>query len=296
MFNAILTFKKYKPAFVCLSILILFAPSQAAAVAKESARNFDSLQKRLINDGFDANQIKRLYSKPQIHFDTRGVSLFFMHQESKLNYDQFLSRRSIQKARNYMKDHKAFLADAEREFGVDPTIIIAIILVETRLGTYLGSRSILNTLSTMASLADTDVRNIFWNEIRDSSPLTRKKFKEKANKKSEWAYSELKAFLKYTTRERLDPVAMNGSYAGAMGIAQFMPSNVLALAKDGNNDGQINLLHHADAIASIAGFLKHYGWYPGIDPNEAYKVLLNYNYSKPYANTLLKISRRLKGR
>jgi len=80
-----------------------------------------------------------------------------------------------------------------------------------------------------------------------------------------------------------------------MGIAQFMPSNILAFAKDGNKDGSINLHHHGDAIVSIASFLNHYGWYPAIGKNRAYKVLLNYNYSKPYANTLLKISKRLKG-
>lgn len=295
MFHIILAFKRYRAPFVCLLILVLLTSSQSVVIAKGRAPQFDSLQKRLINDGFDANQIKRLYSKPKIHFETRGVSLFFMHQESKLNYDQFLSENCIQSAKKYMEDQKVFLANAEREFGVDPTIIIAIILVETKFGTYLGRRSILNTLSTMASLSDTEVRDMFWDEIRGSSPLTTEKFNEKANKKSKWAYNELKAFLKYTNREGLDPVDIKGSYAGAMGIAQFMPSNILAFAKDGNNDGSINLLHHGDAIVSIASFLNHYGWYPAIGKNKAYKVLLNYNYSKPYANTLLKISKRLKG-
>lgn len=295
MFYTILALKRYLPPFVCMLILFLSASFQSAAIAKERAPQFDSLQKRLIHDGFEPNQIKSVYSKPKVHFETRGVSLFFMHQESKLNYDQFLSENCIQSAKKYMEDQKVFLANAEREFGVDPKIIIAIILVETRFGTYVGKRPILNTLSTMASLSDTEVRDMFWNEIRGSSPLTTEKFNEKANKKSKWAYNELKAFLKYTNREGLDPVAIKGSYAGAMGIAQFMPSNILAFAKDGNNDGSINLLHHGDAIVSIASFLSHYGWCPAIGKNKAYKVLLNYNYSKPYANTLLKISNRLKG-
>ena len=59
----------------------------------------------------------------------------------------------------------------------------------------------------------------------------------KAPKKAKWAYAELKAFIKYVEREGLDPSSINGSYAGAMGIAQFMPSNALTLAKDGNQDG-----------------------------------------------------------
>ncbi|MBW2012138.1 MAG: lytic murein transglycosylase [Deltaproteobacteria bacterium] len=162
MFHIILAFKRYRALFVCLLILVLLTSSQSAALAKSRALQFDALQKRLINDGFDANQIKKLYSKPKIHFETRGVSLFFMHQESKLNYDQFLSENCIQSAKKYMEDQKVFLASAKREFGVDPTIIIAIILVETRFGTYLGRRSILNTLSTMASLSDTEVRDMLF--------------------------------------------------------------------------------------------------------------------------------------
>ena len=81
-----------------------------------------------------------------------------------------------------------------------------------------------------------------------------------------------------------------------MGIAQFMPSNVLSLAQDGNNDGRIDLFDHADAIMSVASYLSHYGWRPGIDHKAAYRVLLRYNYSKPYANTVLKIADLLKNK
>ncbi len=101
--------------------------------------------------------------------------------------------------------------------------------------------------------------------------------------------------LKYSAREKLDPFNIPGSYAGALGLSQFLPSNALRLAKDGNNDGAIDLFQHPDAIYSIANFLKHYGWDPDISKQKAYKVLYKYNHSKPYVTTLLKISDRLKG-
>ncbi len=183
----------------------------------------------------------------------------------------------------------------EKTYCVDKEIIAAIILVETRLGTYLGERSILNTLSTMASLNDQHVKNMLWRKISGSSPFTREKFDKKAEKKSTWAYSELKDFLKYANRENIDPLSVCGSYAGAMGIAQFMPSNILALAKDGNNDGCIDLFNHADSIASIASYLKHHGWQAKIDDKKAYKILLRYNNSKYYANIILKIAKLLRG-
>lgn len=281
--------------FICLMALQLFLPVQTPAGANKKAGYFNALQKRLIEDGFNKNEINMLYARPGVYFETKGVSLFFSHSESKLNYDQFTSKRSIKKAKKYLKKHRAVFKNMERTYCVDKEIITAIILVETRLGTYLGRRSVLNTLSTMASLNDPDVKNMLWRKISGSSTFTREKFDKKAEKKSTWAYSELKDFLKYANRENIDPLSVCGSYAGAMGITQFMPSNVLAIAKDGNRDGRVDLFNHADAIASVANYLQHHGWRAGIDDKKAYKILLRYNYSKYYANIILKIAKLLKG-
>jgi membrane-bound lytic murein transglycosylase B len=67
--------------------------------------------------------------------------------------------------------------------------------------------------------------------------MSRKKFEKKADQKASWAYRELKAFLTYTEKEGMDPTTIKGSYAGAMGISQFMPSNIAPYGKDGNADG-----------------------------------------------------------
>jgi membrane-bound lytic murein transglycosylase B len=194
-----------------------------------------------------------------------------------------------------MEKHQGDLDKAQQAYGVDKTIITAIILVETRLGTYVGNRPILNTLSTMAAIAGKTERESLWNAISDSRRLTKIKFEQKANKKSEWAYKELKALLKFPTQESIDPSTITGSYAGAMGISQFMPSNALTLAKDGNKDGHVNLFTHADAIHSIANYLNHYGWEPSVTRQQAHKILYKYNHSNYYVDTLLKISDKLKG-
>ncbi len=280
---------------LALLILMFFLPAQTTATTESKAGYFEYLQERLISDGFDKNRIKKLYSSRKIDLEIKGISLYFGHREAKLNYDQFIAQKSIKSARNYMKKHKSELARMEKAYGVDGKIITAIILVETRLGTVIGNRSILNSLSTMASLADPVVQDIIWAKISNSGGLTREKFQKWSGKKSKWAYAELKSFLKYANREGIDPSGVYGSYAGAMGIAQFMPSNILSFAKDGNRDGRIDLFNHADAIASIASYLKHFGWHPKIDKKKAHKVLCHYNHSKYYVNTILKISELLKG-
>ncbi|OIN97039.1 MAG: protein MltB [Deltaproteobacteria bacterium CG1_02_45_11] len=295
MFYFRTTFIKYILFFNCLLIIKFILPVQNPAFAEQMGGHFKSLQKRLINDGFDKTGIKELYSPPQVFFDTSSVSLFFVHREDKLNYNQFATIESIKKARKYMQEHEVELAGAERKYGVDKEMITAIILVETKLGTVLGKSSTFNTLSTTASLSEPFLRERVWEKIKSFGGLTKKDFEKKAIIKSEWAYRELKAFIQYTTGEKINPVEVYGSYAGAMGIAQFMPSNILLLARDGNQDGRIDLFNHADAIASIANYLKHYGWHPGIDDKKAYNVLYHYNHSSYYVNTLLLIAERLKG-
>lgn len=270
-------------------------PFDAALGKEKNNFNFKSLQKRLIKDGFDNRTITKLYNHPKVYFEKKGITLFLIHQEAKLNYEQFVSVRMIKKARLYMKTHESVLLKTEKDYGVDKEVITAIILVETQLGAILGGPFILNTLSTMAALADPVVKDRFWEELSHSKQVTRKKYDEWVKRKSNWAYKELKAFLEYTNGENLNPIDIRGSYAGALGIAQFMPSNISAFAKDGNDDGSIDLFNHSDAIASVANYLRHYGWRPGIDRKKAYQVVLRYNYSRPYAKTVLKVSTLLKG-
>jgi len=252
--------KEYTTFFMGILILSFIFFSQNAAGSKNSNNYFESLQKRLIEDGLDKDRISELYKRREVYFEAKGVSRFLVHSEASLNYDQFTSKKSIRNALKYMEQHQKILDSTEKTYGVDKEIVTAIILVETRLGMMVSGPSVLNTLSTMAALADPDVRDMFWVKVSKSTRLTREKFEKWVNRKSSWAYKELKAFLNYTAKEDMDPAAVPGSYSGAMGIAQFMPTNVLIFAKDGNDDGQINLFDHSDAIVSIGSYLKHYGW------------------------------------
>ena len=274
-----------------LLILTVFAVASATATFDY----FGSLQQRLIADGLDETMIRSLYARPEVMFETRGISVYFVHHESKVDYDQYSDPRQIKRARRYMQNHRDAFAQAKKEFGVDKEVITAIILIETQLGKLLGSRSILNTLSTMAALSDAQVRDALWDRLKDTPELTRQVFEDKAAQKSAWAYRELKAYLRHAQAEGFDPAQVSGSFAGAMGIAQFMPSNIGPLARDGNDDGRIDLFDDADAIASVASYLKQHGWLPGIDRSQAAKVIYHYNHSDRYVQAVLTVSDLLKG-
>ena len=265
------------------------------ATSEDSTAPFNSLQARLAQEGFDPVMLKTLFQKPDVHFETRTMSLFFMHSEARVNYDQFLSPESLQKARKYIQDHLAEFNAAETTLGVNKEVITAIMLVETQLGSYLGISSILNTLSSMAVMKDPGLRDVVWNSIQEDRRPNRSAFEEKTDAKSAWAYQELKAYMKYTEREKIDPTSVQGSYAGAMGISQFMPSNILTYGRDGNQDGKVDLFIPSDAIMSIANYLKSFGWKPGISYEAAFDVVYHYNHSKAYVTTILKIAEQLKG-
>jgi peptidoglycan lytic transglycosylase B len=277
-----------------LAVALFFSATAAAREPTGGTAHFDSVKQRLARDGFSAKRIQRLFQSPRVAFDTRSVSLFFVHSEARLNYGQFATPAAIGRAERYLADHAPALIAAESEFGVDREIITAILLVETQLGTMTGRSNVFNALATMAALTDPAAKKSLWKAIPKDRRISGNVFEKKAATKSKWAYSELKALIRYSDRERMDPSDIVGSYAGAMGISQFMPSNALRLAIDGNRDGRIDLFTHEDAIASVGNYLRHHGWRPGIAPKKAYKVILRYNYSSYYAKIILKIAKKLK--
>ncbi|PIE71235.1 MAG: protein MltB [Deltaproteobacteria bacterium] len=270
--------------------LALVSAVQAASLVETP---YGQLEKRLAADGFDPAWLKTLFTRPEVHFNPKRVSGYFAHNESKLNYDQFLTPYALNRARKFVKKHQALLSRAEADYQVPGALITAIFLVETSLGAYTGSNRVFNTLAAMAALSDARPRQIVWQFATKRRHLSRKKFTKKAARKSAWAYTELTSLLTLCRKEGLDPLAIKGSYAGAIGIPQFIPSRILQLGVDGDHDGHVNLFQLEDAIPSTANYLRHFGWKPGIDMETAQKVLYAYNHSTYYVRTLLKAAKQI---
>ncbi|MFT2111904.1 lytic murein transglycosylase B [Marinomonas sp. 2405UD68-3] len=147
---------------------------------------------------------------------------------------RFLNESRIKSGVAFLQENKIWLDRAEKEFGVPAEIIVAIAGVETFYGRITGNKDVFTSLSTLAF----------------DYPRRGKYFQ-----------SELEAFL-LLAREKNWPISeVKGSYSGALGVAQFMPSNYRKLAIDFDRDGEIDLWgSSADAIGSIANYLKHKGW------------------------------------
>ncbi|MBX2868587.1 MAG: lytic murein transglycosylase B [Acidiferrobacterales bacterium] len=151
--------------------------------------------------------------------------------------DIFINQARIDKGVVFLRENRALLESAQQKYGVPPHVITALIGVETHYGTRMGNRRVLDSLVTLT--ADFPRRSKFFG-------------------------SELRQFLKTTREENIAANSVMGSYAGAIGIPQFMPTSYEAYSVDFNNNGKRDLVNELeDAVGSVANYLAVHGWRQG---------------------------------
>ncbi len=149
---------------------------------------------------------------------------------------KFLTELHIEAGATFWAHHAQSLQQASERFGVPPEYILGIMGVETVYGRNVGKTRVIDALATLAF----------------DYPRRAKYFTE-----------ELENFLVMTHEEGIDPLQPRGSYAGAMGLGQFMPGSFLKWAVDFDGDGRRDLWQAEDAIGSIANYFAQNGWHPG---------------------------------
>jgi membrane-bound lytic murein transglycosylase B len=158
---------------------------------------------------------------------------------------RFIEPTRIQAGARFWINHRSALERAEREYGVPASVIVGIIGVETLYGQNTGNIRVLDALTTLAF------------HFPQAHP--------RAEARQAFFRSELEQFLQLTSRSGADPQAIRGSFAGAMGLPQFMPSSWARYAVDFDGDGRIDLFDStADAIGSVANYFKAFDWRTGM--------------------------------
>ena len=157
----------------------------------------------------------------------------------------FIDPIRIQAGVNFWQANQATLERAEKEYGVPADIIVGIIGVETIYGRNTGNFRVMDALTTLAF------------DYPASHP--------RARERSDYFKGEIEQFLTLQSRKSADPFEAKGSYAGAMGMPQFMPSSWVKYAVDFDGDGTVDLWNSpADVIGSVASYFKAYNWQPGM--------------------------------
>jgi membrane-bound lytic murein transglycosylase B len=289
---------------IAMTIMITLMPVCVAAPA--AAVDWAPLAERLAAEGFNRQDVEALFARPEILFeaDTMTGKIRELLQSRAVDTETLaalktavrrdvLDNRSIARALAYTRENGTILDEIQRRYEVPKEVVVAIVLIETRLGQNIGQRRVFNRLASMARCADLE----FIRPYLDAALITPENeafARERCREKADWAYSELKALLHYARRDNIDPLDIRGSMYGAIGLCQFMPSNVFAYGVDADQDGRIDPFATPDALHSIANYLREHGWRKGLDREGQHRVIFAYNHSTVYANTVLAVAEKIR--
>ena len=158
---------------------------------------------------------------------------------------RFIEPIRLKAGQAFWEKHKRWLDKAEADTGVPASLIVGVIGVETLYGQHMGNYRVIDALATLAF------------DFPAAHP--------RAATRTEYFLGELEQYLSLTHRASIDPNSLRGSYAGAMGMPQFMPTSWAKYAVDFDGDGKVDLFGTpADAIGSVAHYFKAFGWQPGV--------------------------------
>jgi len=226
--------------FAVLSLIVLTSAGFAKDYTKKrEVRLF--IDRMVKHYHFKRSYLNRLFS--HVKFQKRALAIYvpayrekrkppkkYKKQGSWDRYEEiFLKDVKVDKGVAYMHKYRETFRRAYKKYGVQPEYIAAIIGVESHYGANTGKYPVLDTLTTLAF---------------------------EKNRRQRFYRSELKEFLLMTRREKVNPRNVKGSFAGAIGLGQFMPSNYRTFVVDFNKDGKKRMHSPEDAIGSIAYYFK----------------------------------------
>ena len=224
-------------------ILLLVLSFTATALAEPHPGADAFVREAVAKHGLDEARLRALLE--QAEFKQSIVDAISRPAEAKPWYDYrpiFITDKRIDGGVEFWRENAELIERVSRQFAVEPEVIVAIIGVETLYGRITGSYRVLDALATLG---------FHWPQ-------------DLARDRSGFFASELEEFFVLAEEENLPPTEVTGSYAGAMGLGQFIPSSYRAYAVDFDGDGKRDLWRSTpDAVASVANYLAKHGWRAG---------------------------------
>ncbi|MFA4838029.1 MAG: lytic murein transglycosylase [Candidatus Neomarinimicrobiota bacterium] len=262
--------------------------------------NYENLITDLENSGFDRVDLIPIFTDPRVEFYPEISTKEFTPPELDDTSDFIQSKMHRYDTQRFLEKYKRYLELAEKQFQVEKEAIVAVLIIETKLGNDIGKYSVFNVLSSM-SLADNKksqyaiVKFVEKNYHRLSENQRKQmveRLQRRARSRSIWAKTELATLIRFHLEKDLDILNLPGSHAGAFGYPQFLPSSAKLYGIDANHDGTIDMYNFPDAIMSIANFLHKKGW--DKDQQNQKDALRSYNNNHQYVNHVISIANSIK--
>jgi membrane-bound lytic murein transglycosylase B len=240
------------------------------------------------------------YQTDQFERVLRLNLLGFMKPPKHMN---LVTDEAVTEAAKFLKRNRKDFAAAQSKYQVSPDVIASLLWIETRHGDNLGDFHIVSVFLNLlqadkANSRKTLTRMALWqnNEGKEFSQKELTKIiRERTAKKANWARDEIKALASIFNKKQLDLTTLKGSYAGAFGMTQFLPSSYRDFARAAQGNTAPNLMEPDEAIMSVAHYLSRHGWKAKKTSSDqrSIKALMSYNNSRDYAESILEISRRV---
>ena len=273
-----------------LAVTLYAAPSLAGRAFTDTESK--ALVEIYAPDGYERAYLKKIFSDQRVSYVPTLVRMLVIPPDFSANYERFTKKTEIDRARAFSRYWRTCLKTTANTYGVDQSVIVAILLIETSLGENLGRSPVLSVFASLlleSSLhRDAFTRQLDGNDRKDH-------YLKRLDDKAAWAREQLGALMTMNQKNSIDVCGLRGSYAGAFGIAQFLPTSYLNWAKSETDERPPNLFYIPDAIISVANFLKEHGWQPGLTDEEKRAVIWHYNRSSVYVDTVLAVAGQLNG-
>lgn len=248
-----------------------------------------------IDNGVSKEYIELLLQDSTTSFDEKYVRTNVTNFATKPDYSHNWSAEAVANVREFLDRNKTLLQRADSAHGVPPSIIGALLWVETKHGRYTGKHHVPSVyLSLLVSnepeFVESNTALVMKAKSIDTLKIdsVRGSVQKRADRKVKWAIQQLKALQSIQERKTMNTMTLRGSWAGAFGLTQFLPSSYVSSAADGNNDGLIDLYQLDDAVFSVANYLDRAGW--GKTPELQRKAIHHYNNSDDYVNAVMKLA------
>ncbi|MDX9730184.1 MAG: lytic murein transglycosylase [Bdellovibrionales bacterium] len=295
--------KSRRTVLVAASVLIavLGLSLEAHSSVTEPFPDFPYMEKKMLEAGMERSFVEHVVRS----YEPKGLGLVV-----ELNVLLFLRKsdyHGIQvtsegeaAVRQFSNRYRTVLARAEKTHGVSPRVISSLLWIESRHGKNKGRYHVPSVYAHLIQAPRPEMREYLLSRTGRYTPdaiseAQRQRILDRTGQKAEWAMTELKALEKVHKWKWTLGSELRGSFSGAFGIPQFIPSSYVRWARSINHPAQPNLSSPADAIMSVAYYLKDHGWKADA-PETHVEALMKYNNSRDYANAILALAERVEVR
>ena len=239
----------------------------------------DDLAYQIVSDHLEGSNVPEAYIREAFTHDEikihKEIAEKFARPYEKKTWKVyrkiFVKDSRINAGAKFYKENIELIKSVSSEYRVDPFIIVTIAGIESNYGSHHSQYSVFNSL---------------YSQIHDMP------------KRAKWASKELAEFIKYCFNDQLDPQEIGGSYAGAFGFGQFIPSSFNNYSVDFNEDGVRQPYDWPDVLASIANYLRRNGYKPNSNnydrDGDIWKSIYAYNHANNYVMAVLELRNEIK--